>query len=53
MLTIEADGTISLNRGDKVTITITANDGEYEFQSGDVIALRIFEKKGYTKEQVL
>lgn len=53
MLKIEADGTISLNRGDKVTITITANDGEYEFQSGDVIALRIFEKKGYTKEPVL
>lgn len=53
MLKIESDGTISLNRGDKGTITVTANDGEYEFQSGDVITLRIFEKKGYNKEPLL
>lgn len=53
MLKIEADGTISLNRGDKGTITITANDGEYEFQSGDVIVLRVFEKKGYNKSPLL
>lgn len=53
MLKIETDGTVSLNRGDKVTITVTANDGEYEFQPGDVITLRIFEKKGYNKEPLL
>lgn len=53
MLKIESDGTISLNRGDKGTITVTANDGEYEFQPGDVITLRIFEKKGYNKEPLL
>ena len=29
MLKIETDGTVSLNRGDKGTITVTANDGEY------------------------
>lgn len=53
MLKIETDGTVSLNRGDKGTITVTANDGEYEFQPGDVITLRIFEKKGYNKEPLL
>ena len=53
MLKIESDGTISLNRGDKGTITVTANDGEYEFQPEDVITLRIFEKKGYNKEPLL
>ena len=53
MLKIESDGTISLNRGDTATITVTANDGEYEFQPNDVITLRVFEKKGYTKEPVL
>lgn len=53
MLKIESDGTISLNRGDKGTITVTANDGEYEFQPGDIITLRIFEKKGYNKEPLL
>lgn len=53
MLKIETDGTVSLNRGDKGTITVTANDGEYEFQPEDVITLRIFEKKGYNKEPLL
>nr|DAG74086.1 MAG TPA: hypothetical protein [Caudoviricetes sp.] len=53
MLKIESDGTISLNRGDTGTITVTANNEEYEFQPEDVILLRIFEKKGYTKEPLL
>lgn len=53
MLKIDLDGTISINRGDTGTITVTANDGEYEFQPGDVITLRIFEKKGYDKEPFL
>lgn len=53
MLKIETDGTISINRGDTGTITVTANNEEYEFQPNDVITLRIFEKKGYTKEPVL
>lgn len=53
MLKIETDGTISINRGDTGTITVTANDGEYEFQPEDVITLRIFEKKGYNKEPLL
>lgn len=53
MLKIETDGTISINRGDTGTITVTANDEEYEFQAEDVILLRIFEKKGYTKEPLL
>lgn len=53
MLKIDSDGTISINRGDTGTITVTANDGEYEFQPEDVITLRIFEKKGYNKEPLL
>lgn len=53
MLKVESDGTISINRGDTGTITVTANNEEYEFQLNDVITLRVFEKKGYTKEPVL
>ena len=53
MLKIDSDGTISINRGDTGTITVTANDGEYEFQPEDVITLRIFEKKGYNKKALL
>lgn len=53
MLKIESGGTISINRGDTGTITVTANNEEYEFQQNDVITLRVFEKKGYTKEPVL
>lgn len=53
MLKIESDKTISLNRGDRGTIVVTGNDGEYEFKAGDVILLRIFEKKGYDKKTLL
>lgn len=52
MLTIENDMTINITRGDSGEIVIRAfdkadNEGEklYEFQAGEVVRLKIFEKK--------
>lgn len=40
--------TIYISRGDAATIEVKANDGEYEFQQGDILRLRVYEKKNYS-----
>ena len=48
MYKIDPDKTIHISRGDEKTIVITVNNGEYEIQQGDILKLRIFQKKDYT-----
>ena len=48
--------TIELSRGDAVTIGLKIpldSKTNYEFQTGDIIKLRIYEKNGYTQETKL
>lgn len=41
--------TIHISRGDGATIQVKGNGGEYEFQPGDILRLRIYKKKDYTE----
>ena len=47
MLRIEEDLTVEVTRGDAITLDISATDGEtnYTFQPGEVLRLKVFEKK--------
>lgn len=47
MFKINADKSIFVTRGDAVTISIAASDGEspYTFVVGDIVRLKVFEKK--------
>ena len=47
MVVVNADMSISLTRGDRVTFTVTAEkDGQdYVFQPGDLLRMKVFEKK--------
>lgn len=50
------ENTIEIHRGDIAAFTLTvpiASDENYEFQEGDKIYFRVFEKKGYDKKIVL
>lgn len=49
MIKVDSEKRIHISRGDAATLNITANGGEYEFQVGDVIRLRIYEKKKYNE----
>ena len=56
MISIDNEQTIELSRGDSATINLTIpldDDNNYEFDVGDIIKLRVYEKNGYTKEPVL
>ena len=56
MISIDNEQTIELSRGDSATINLTIpldDDNNYEFEVGDIIKLRVYEKNGYTKEPVL
>ena len=56
MISIDNEQTIELSRGDSATINLTIpldDDNNYEFEIGDIIKLRVYEKNGYTKEPVL
>lgn len=53
MIKVDADKTIRVSRGDGFTLTVSANDSQYEFQQDDVIRLRVYNKKGYEKAPVL
>ena len=47
MIVVNADNSIYLTRGDTVAFSVSASfdDVPYEFQAGDVVCLRVFEKK--------
>ena len=47
MIKIDSEKRIHISRGDAATIALTANNGEYEFQQGDIIRLRIYAKGNY------
>jgi hypothetical protein len=56
MITIDEEQTISINRGDSCTIALTiplSEDNLYQFNQGDIITFRVFEKNGYDKEKKL
>lgn len=53
MFKIDNEKTIHISRGDSFSLDVKANDGNYTFQVGDVIKLRVYEKKGYEKEPEL
>ncbi len=53
MFKIDNEKTIHISRGDSFSLNLTANNGNYNFVVGDVIKLRVYEKKGYAKEPVL
>lgn len=56
MIAIDDEQTISINRGDSCTIALTiplSEDSLYQFQRGDIVTFRIFEKNGYNKEKKL
>lgn len=44
----DTNKTVHISRGDGATIEVKANNGEYEFQQGDILKLRIYEKKDYS-----
>lgn len=46
MFKINDDLSIHITRGDAANFTLTANDGNYQFEQGDVVQLKVFEKKG-------
>ena len=47
MFKVNDDKSIYLTRGDHVSfdLTASANDGSYAFREGDVVRLKVFEKK--------
>lgn len=47
MIKVDSEKRIHISRGDAATLNVTANNGEYQFKVGDVIRLRIYEKKKY------
>lgn len=49
MIKVDSEKRIHISRGDAATLAVTANGGEYQFQSGDVIRLRIYEKNKYNE----
>lgn len=53
MIKIDNEKTIEINRGDKANINLTANDGKYQFEAGDIIKLRIYNKNGYDQNTLL
>jgi hypothetical protein len=56
LISIDNEQTIELSRGDSATINLTIpldDDNNYEFEVGDIIKLRVYEKNGYTKAPVL
>ena len=48
MFVVGEDLTIHITRGDTGIIAVTANDGDYEFKSGDVVRLTVMTKKNCT-----
>lgn len=53
MIEIDDDKTIYLNRGDRATIELSANNKTYTFKPNDIIKLRIYSKNGYNKKPML
>lgn len=56
MIKIDNEKTIEISRGDSATIELTiplSTTDNYEFEVGDIIKLRVYEKNGYNKEPVL
>lgn len=47
MFVIDSEMTIHITRGDAAVISVSANadDGEFEFEQGDVLRLKVFAKK--------
>lgn len=46
MFKINNDLSIHITRGDAADFTLTANDGNHQFEQGDVVQFKVFEKKG-------
>ena len=52
---IDADGTIYINRGNKLVIeySIENDESDYVFKEGDVVSFGIYKEKGMDEEPVL